>query len=58
MNKQPYNVQCYPIFILDNNVFISCCKLRPYDLEKSMFEFGFYLKPNYWETGLQTKPQK
>ena len=50
-NKKLYNVQYYPIFLLDGDTFIGCCGLRPYNLEESVFEFGFYLKPAYWGKG-------
>lgn len=51
LNKQLYNVQYYPIFLLDKNIFIGCCGLRPYNIEEAIYEFGFYLKPDYWGKG-------
>jgi len=50
-NKKIYDVQYYPIFLLNTNSFVGCCGLRPYLPEKSIYEFGFYLKPDYWGKG-------
>ena len=35
--------------------FTGCCGLRPYDLEKQIFELGFHFLPNYWGKGLATE---
>ncbi len=51
LNNILYNVQYYPIFLLDKNIFVGCCGLRPYDIGECIYELGFYLKPDYWGKG-------
>ena len=46
-----YGVQYYPLFLLENDVFIGCCGLRPGSVPRE-FELGFHLKPAYWGKGL------
>lgn len=55
LNKQIYNIQYYPVFLLDGNIFIGCCGFRPYDMEAAIYEFGFYLKPEHWRKGYATE---
>ncbi|MFT8323582.1 MAG: GNAT family N-acetyltransferase [Bacillus sp. (in: firmicutes)] len=45
------NVQYWPIFELQTNEHIGCCGLRPYDLDKKIFEIGIHLKSLYWGKG-------
>lgn len=58
LNKQLYNIQYYPIFLSTKDIFIGCCGLRPYNLEECIFEFGFYLKPDYWGKGYANEAAK
>lgn len=50
-NKRLYGIQYYPVFLLEGDIFVGCCGLRPYDTRKSVCEFGFYFKPEYWGKG-------
>ena len=50
-NDEKYKVQYFPLFLLENNDFIGCCGLRPYDLTKKIYEIGFHLIPEYWGQG-------
>lgn len=50
-NDKLYGVQYWPIFHLETNEHIGCCGLRPYDLEKGIYELGFHLKSQYWGKG-------
>ena len=47
-NDQKYNVSYWPIFTQDNQ-FIGCCGLRPY--QDNIYELGFHLLPRYWHQG-------
>ena len=47
-NNELYGVQYWPIFQLQTNEHIGCCGLRPYDLEKGIYELGFHLKSQHW----------
>ncbi|MHC1683370.1 MAG: GNAT family N-acetyltransferase [Clostridiaceae bacterium] len=46
-----YKVQYWPIFIKETKENIGCCGLRPYDIEKNIFEIGVHLKDKYWGQG-------
>jgi RimJ/RimL family protein N-acetyltransferase len=47
-----YNVQYWPIFLLENGQLAGCAGLRPYRLEQRIYELGFHLRPEYWGRGL------
>ena len=47
-NAGLYGVQYWPLFNLETGEFIGCCGLRPYDLEKGIYELGFHIKSRYW----------
>lgn len=36
----------------DTDEFIGCCGLRPYDLEKNIYEIGIHILPQYWGKGI------
>ncbi|MBT30058.1 MAG: GNAT family N-acetyltransferase [Thalassobius sp.] len=57
-NEQKFGVQYYPIFLLEGNDFVGCCGLRPYDLEREIYEIGFHLIPKYWRRGLAFEAAK
>lgn len=46
-----YNVQYWPIFLLETGEHIGCCGFRPYQNEKNMFELGFHILPKFWRQG-------
>ena len=45
-------VQYWPVFSLENEGFVGCCGLRPYDPEKNIYEIGFHIKADLWRRGL------
>ena len=47
-----YNVQYWPIFLLENDQFAGCAGLRPYRPDQRIYELGFHLRPEYWGRGL------
>lgn len=51
MNHQKHGVQYWPIFLLESNVHIGCCGLRPYDLSQQIYEIGFHIRSNQWRRG-------
>ncbi|MDR3215744.1 MAG: GNAT family N-acetyltransferase [Bacilli bacterium] len=50
-NMEKYKVAYWPIFLLDNDVFIGVCGLRPYDLDNNIYEIGVHLIDDYWHQG-------
>lgn len=51
-NQEQYKVQYWPIFMKDTQEFMGCCGLRPYDLDKKIYEIGIHLLPQYWGKGI------
>lgn len=47
-----FSIQYFPIFLLNNNDFVGCCGLRPYQLIKSYYEIGFHINKKFWRQGL------
>ena len=54
-NQLTCKLQYWPVFLLANDEFAGCCGLRPYKLEKQMFELGYHLCPQFWGKGLATE---
>lgn len=55
-HRVEYNVQYWPVFLIETGEFIGCCGLRAYDavpgdLEENVYELGFHLKRVYWGKG-------
>ncbi|MDH6603408.1 ribosomal-protein-alanine N-acetyltransferase [Bacilli bacterium PM5-9] len=50
-NQEKYQVQYWPIFLLETNEFIGCCGLRPYDLDNGIYEFGVHIIDQFWNSG-------
>jgi len=46
-----HRIQYFPIYKKDDDKFIGCCGLRPYDMEKRIVEIGVHLLPEYWGKG-------
>ena len=46
-----YKIQYFPIYKKEDNKFIGCCGLRPYNIEKNIAEIGVHLLPEYWGKG-------
>ena len=57
-NQEQYKVQYWPIFMKDTKEFIGCCGLRPYDLEKNIYEIGIHILPQYWGKGIASEALK
>jgi RimJ/RimL family protein N-acetyltransferase len=45
-------VQYWPVFLLENDEFVGCCGLRPYDRAQRILKIGFHLRPKFWGQGL------
>jgi [ribosomal protein S5]-alanine N-acetyltransferase len=54
-NQRTHHLQYWPVFFLATGEFTGCCGLRPYDLEKQIFELGFHFLPNFWGKGIATE---
>lgn len=50
--QQHYDMQYWPIFLIESGQHIGCCGLRPKDATAKIFEFGVHLRKPYWGTGL------
>jgi RimJ/RimL family protein N-acetyltransferase len=50
-----HNVQYWPAFLLDDGEHVACAGLRPYQLADRIYEFGIYLRPQYWGRGYATE---
>ena len=46
-----YNVQYWPIFVLEDGAHAGCAGLRPYRIDQRIYELGFHLRPEYWGRG-------
>ncbi|MED4957510.1 MULTISPECIES: GNAT family N-acetyltransferase [Paenibacillus] len=53
--QKEFQVQYWPLFSLTNKEFIGCCGLRPYDIEKNIYEIGIHLKSSHWGSGYATE---
>lgn len=49
---QEHRVQYWPIFLLENGEHAGCAGLRPYDVEKRVYELGVHLRHKFWGQGL------
>jgi RimJ/RimL family protein N-acetyltransferase len=49
--QREHGVQYWPIFRLDSQVHVGCCGLRPYDLERRVYELGFHVRRAHWGQG-------
>lgn len=49
--EREHGVQYWPIFLLDNDEFIGCCGLRPYDVERQVYETGVHIRSAHWRHG-------
>jgi len=49
---QERGVQYWPIFLLDGDRFAGCSGLRPWQLERRVYELGFHLCRAFWGHGL------
>ena len=54
-NEKQFKVQYWPFFEKTTGDFIGCCGLRPYDVEKYIYEIGFHLRSKYWGKGFASE---
>ena len=47
-----YNVQYWPIFLLETGDHVGCGGLQPYRMDEQIYELGFHLHRAYWGRGL------
>ena len=46
-----YGVQYWPVFLLETDLHVGCCGLRPHDLSQRIYEIGFHIRSNQWRRG-------
>ena len=51
-NYEKYEIQYFPLYLKENEVFVGCCGLRPYNIEKNILEMGIHIKKEYWGKGI------
>jgi ribosomal-protein-alanine N-acetyltransferase len=51
-SMRAYNVQYWPVFLLESDQHAGCAGLRPYRLDQQVYELGFHFRPEYWGRGL------
>jgi ribosomal-protein-alanine N-acetyltransferase len=49
--EKEYDVQYWPVFLLETDGHVGCCGLRPYDLPQRIYEIGFHIRSNQWRHG-------
>ena len=47
-----YNVQYWPIFLLETGDHVGCGGLQPYRMDEGIYELGFHLRRAYWGRGM------
>jgi [ribosomal protein S5]-alanine N-acetyltransferase len=52
------HVQYWPVFLRESGEFVGCAGLRPYDVEKRVYELGVHLRPPFWGQGLAVEAGK
>jgi RimJ/RimL family protein N-acetyltransferase len=50
--SREYQVQYWPIFLLEDYEHVGCAGLRPYRMEDLVYELGIHLRSPYWGRGL------
>ena len=53
--EQQFGVQYWPMFLLEDGEHVGACGLRPYDIEKQIFELGFHIRSDRWGKGYATE---
>ncbi|MDU1909959.1 GNAT family N-acetyltransferase [Fusobacterium sp.] len=51
-NYKNFRVQYFPLYLKENEIFVGCCGLRPYDKEKNILEMGIHIKKEQWGKGI------
>jgi ribosomal-protein-alanine N-acetyltransferase len=50
-----YNIQYWPIFLLETNEFVGCSGFRPYQPTEKIYEIGFHIKSAMWNNGFASE---
>jgi RimJ/RimL family protein N-acetyltransferase len=50
-----FGVQYWPIFLRSTGEYVGCCGLRPYDLDRNLYEIGFHVCADHWGQGIATE---
>ena len=50
-NLKEYNIQYWPMYLLETGEFVGCAGLRPYKSDITIREIGFQLLPKFWGKG-------
>jgi len=50
-NQAAHGVQYWPIFLLETGAHVGCAGLRPYDLNKGIYEIDFHIRSDKWRQG-------
>jgi RimJ/RimL family protein N-acetyltransferase len=54
-SERNLGVQYWPIFLRLTGELVGCCGLRPYDLDRNIYEIGFHIRADHWGKGLATE---
>jgi RimJ/RimL family protein N-acetyltransferase len=49
--QSEHGVQYWPVFLLESDVHVGCCGLRPYGLAGQLYEIGFHIRSKHWRCG-------
>lgn len=50
-NYKEFHVQYWPFYSKEDQEFIGCCGLKPYDLKNNVYEIGCHLRKKFWKKG-------
>jgi ribosomal-protein-alanine N-acetyltransferase len=56
--QNTHNIQYWPIFLKENNEFVGCCGVRPYNNKTTTLEIGFHIKASAWGKGIASEAAK
>lgn len=51
-NYRNFEIQYFPLYLKEKEIFVGCCGLRPYNIEKNILEMGIHIKKEYWGEGI------
>ena len=50
-NLKTYGVQYWPVFLLSGDEHLGCCGLRPYQMDRGIYEVGVHIRSADWGKG-------
>jgi RimJ/RimL family protein N-acetyltransferase len=56
--QNKFGVQYWKVIAKETGEIVGCCGLRPYDLDRHLFEIGFHIKSKHWCKGYATEAAK